>query len=76
MITQKMKLARKALLVAGDERRGANTALRTNKTAQQPDAPKRFLEHILPGLKTAGLASPRGLSGGSMMTGVDSAFPS
>ena len=68
MITQKMKYALKALLVLGDERRGANTALRIEEIANRSEAPKRFLEHILLELKNAGiLASTRGRSGGYMM---------
>ena len=68
MITQKMKYALKALLVLGDERRGANVALRIEDIAQRSEAPKRFLEHILLELKNAGiLASTRGRSGGYML---------
>ena len=68
MITQKMKYALKALLVLGDERRGANTALRIEEIARRSEAPKRFLEHILLELKKAGiLASTRGRSGGYML---------
>lgn len=65
MITQKMKYALKALLVLGDERKGAGAALRIEEIAQRSGAPKRFLEHILLDIRNAGIiASTRGRAGG------------
>lgn len=65
MITQKMKYALKALMVLGDERAGADQALRIEEIAKRSGAPKRFLEHILLDIRNAGIiASTRGRIGG------------
>ncbi|SDX19085.1 RrF2 family transcriptional regulator [Roseicitreum antarcticum] len=64
MITHKTEYALKALMVLADAQAGAATALRIEEITERSGAPKRFLEHILPDLKRAGLIGSRRVRNG------------
>jgi Rrf2 family protein len=68
MISLKTKYAIKALITLAEERARGGHSLTIEEIAERGGTPKRFLEHILLGIKRAGLiGSRRGREGGYVL---------